>query len=104
MVPTGWLLMERLPLNANGKVDRAALPEVEIGEDGGEVVGPRTPVEQAVADTRAEATGLRPGSYGVHDNFFYTGCHSLLATSAISRVRKQLSVALPLRALFEAPT
>ncbi|MFL6254670.1 MAG: amino acid adenylation domain-containing protein, partial [Pyrinomonadaceae bacterium] len=104
MVPAGWMLLERLPLNANGKVDRGALPEVEIGEGGVEVTGPRTPVEQAVADIWAEATGLRPGSFGVHDNFFDLGGHSLLATQIVSRIRRVFDTEVPLQALFDAPT
>ena len=102
MVPAHWMLLDRLPLTANGKVDRAALPEP--GEAGGRsaYVEPRTATERALAAIWEEVLGAT--RVGVDDNFFALGGHSLLATQLISRVRGVLRVDLPLRSLFASPT
>jgi amino acid adenylation domain-containing protein len=101
MVPSAFVVLERLPLTANGKVDRKALPEPEIETTGGSVA-PRTTVEEIIAGIWAEV--LERDQVGVEENFFDLGGHSLLATRVISRVRKVFGVELPVRALFEAPT
>ncbi len=102
MVPAAWVLRERLPLTANGKVDRAALPApVERGERGA-YVAPRSPVEQVLAGIWEEVLELQ--RVGVEDDFFALGGHSLVAAQVTSRVLKAFSVELPLRLLFEHPT
>ncbi|MEA2695592.1 MAG: hypothetical protein QOJ16_4979, partial [Acidobacteriota bacterium] len=105
MVPTVLVLVDDLPLTANGKVDRRALARLAADPDRPEVVGrvtPRTPLEAALAGFWSEVLGVP--SVSVDDDFFALGGHSLLATRVISRVRSALGVELPLRALFEAPT
>jgi acyl carrier protein len=103
-IPTAWVTLESLPLNANGKVDRRALPEVEHGTAGQDrpYVAPRNETEAAVAEIFARVIGLE--AVGVFDNFFDLGGHSLLATQATWRLRETFGVELALRALFEAPT
>src|SRR5436305_9793222 len=102
MVPAAWVLRERLPLTASGKVDRAALPApVERGE-GGAYVAPRSPVEQVLAGIWEEV--LERQRVGVEDDFFALGGHSLVAAQVTSRVLNACSVELPLRLLFERPT
>ena len=104
MVPSGFVFLDSLPLTPNGKVDRQALPvpdqrRPELEEV---YVGPRTPVEEMIAEIWAEI--LKVHTVGVHDNFFDLGGHSLLATQAMSRICQGLQVEIPLRALFERPT
>ncbi len=102
MVPGGFVVLERLPLNRNGKLDRRALPAPEQGTGVDRYVAPRTPAEEVLAGIWAEV--LRLEQVSALDNFFELGGHSLLATQVISRVREAFGVEVPLKALFEAPT
>ncbi|RKH55730.1 non-ribosomal peptide synthetase, partial [Corallococcus llansteffanensis] len=102
MVPAVFMVLDALPVSANGKVDRRALPQPEAPRSEQEYEAPRTEVEAKLAAIWAEV--LRVPRLGVHDNFFEMGGHSLLATQVVSRVRTELGAELPLRALFEAPT
>jgi acyl carrier protein len=96
--------MEAMPLNANGKVDRKRLPEVERreGEERNKEERPRTMVEEVMARIWGEV--LRVEEVGIYENFFELGGHSLLATQIIARVREAYQVEMPLRTLFERPT
>ncbi|QJI28299.1 non-ribosomal peptide synthetase [Pseudomonas sp. ADAK18] len=103
MVPLHWLWLDRLPLNANGKLDRKALPALEIGQlHSQDYLAPRNALEQTLADIWAEV--LKVEQVGVQDNFFELGGHSLLATQIASRVQKTLQRDVPLRAMFECST
>ena len=104
MVPSAFVMLPRLPLTTNGKVDRRALPPPDRNrpELDQTYVAPRTPVEELLAALWAEALGVE--RVGIHDNFFARGGHSLLATRVLSRVQQACGVELPLRALFETPT
>jgi amino acid adenylation domain-containing protein len=103
MVPGAMVIMPKLPLNANGKIDRQKLPEPEQAASGSHAyVAPRTPTETVIAGIWADV--LHRDQVGVEDNFFEIGGHSLLATQVISRVRRSLEIDPPLRLLFESPT
>ncbi|MEH2138507.1 amino acid adenylation domain-containing protein [Nostoc sp.] len=105
MMPSAFVVLESLPLTANGKVNRRALrafydaTKPKFPEN---YIAPRTPVEQVLVKIFAEVLGLK--HVGIYDNFFELGGHSLLATQLVSRVRDTLHVELPLRSVFEAPT
>ena len=101
MVPGAIVVLERLPLNANGKVDRRALPAPERSREQ-PYVAPRTAMEELLAEIWAEVLGTE--RVGVEDNFFELGGHSLLVTQVVSRIRGTLGIELPLRTLFEQPT
>ena len=103
MVPLHWLWLDRLPLNANGKLDRKALPALEIGHlHSQDYLAPRNELETTLAAIWAEV--LKVERVGVEDNFFELGGHSLLATQIASRVQKTLQRDVPLRAMFECST
>jgi amino acid adenylation domain-containing protein len=103
MVPSAFVVLEKLPLTANGKVDRDALPGPDAMRSEGEgYTAPRSEVEAQLAQIWAEVLKLE--KVGVHDNFFDLGGHSLMATQAVSRIREQLDVELPLSEMFDYPT
>ena len=105
MMPSGFVVLESLPLTANGKVNRRALRAFHNGikpQLPENYIAPRTPIEQVLVKIFVEVLGLK--SVGIYDNFFELGGHSLLATQLVSRVRDTLHVELPLRSVFEAST
>ncbi|HEV7474842.1 MAG TPA: amino acid adenylation domain-containing protein [Pyrinomonadaceae bacterium] len=102
MVPAAIVALEALPLTANGKLDRKALPVPDFSGLKADYVAPRTLVEEKLAAIWSEVLGQK--LIGVHDDFFSLGGHSLLATMVITRVRQSLKIELPQRLFFEAPT
>jgi len=102
MVPAMYVELEKLPLTANGKVDRKALPDPDRTSDSAAYVPPRTETEEILASIWAEVLGLE--RVGVEDNFFELGGHSLLATQVMSRVSRRFLIEVPLRKVFEFPT
>ncbi|NOK59266.1 MAG: hypothetical protein GFH27_549283n274 [Chloroflexi bacterium AL-W] len=104
MVPSAFVVLERLPLTANGKVDRRALPSPEDG--GVEVerpyVAPRTMAEQTLAEICTRVLGVT--QVGIHDNFFELGGNSIQATQLVSLLRESFQIELPLRSIFEVPS
>ena len=103
MVPQAVMVLPKLPLNANGKIDRQALPEPEQAQAARTYVAPRTETERTVVAIWAEVLRREPSQISVDDNFFDLGGHSLLATQVISRLREQFSVEIPMRAMFDQP-
>ncbi|MBA1200955.1 non-ribosomal peptide synthetase [Pseudomonas capeferrum] len=103
MVPLHWAWLEQLPHNANGKLDRNALPTIDIGAQHSQgYLAPRNELEETLAGIWSEV--LKAERVGVRDNFFELGGHSLLATQIASRVQKRLQLNVPLRAMFECST
>jgi amino acid adenylation domain-containing protein len=105
MVPSATVVLDALPHNASGKIDRAALPPPDSVRPAMEAryIGPRTPVEQTIANVWSELLGI--DGIGVNDHFFSDlGGHSLLATQVCSRLRDTFAVDIPLRSFFEAGT
>ncbi|MGW7754510.1 non-ribosomal peptide synthetase [Streptomyces violaceusniger] len=101
MVPAVWAVIERLPLTANGKLDRRALPAPSpVGVKRGRL--PRTSREVALCHLFAEALGVP--TLGPDDDFFQHGGSSMTAATLATRIRSALGVSLELADVFEAPT
>jgi acyl carrier protein len=103
MIPAAFVLLDELPLTANGKLNRRALPAHDSTRPQLEnvFIAPRTPVEAELSAIWCELLHLDQVS--ISDNFFELGGHSLLLTQFVSRVRQAYQVELPLRMLFDAP-
>ncbi len=104
MIPSLFVFLNALPLTLNGKIDRNALPPPDDSRptfDQG-FVEPRTEIEELIGQIWREI--LKLDKIGVYDNFFELGGHSLLATRMVARLRKNFSIDLPLRRIFEMPT
>ncbi|HEY4594027.1 MAG TPA: amino acid adenylation domain-containing protein, partial [Thermoanaerobaculia bacterium] len=106
MVPAAFVLLPALPLTANGKVDRKALPAPEAGApaEAQGFVAPRTDLERHLAGLWAESLGLSPEQVGVHDSFFEAGGNSILGAILINRLQKTLDEIVHVVALFDHPT
>jgi amino acid adenylation domain-containing protein len=104
MVPSTFVQLAALPLTANGKVNRRALPDPgEIRPDlSTEYESPQTPTEKLLEKIWREVLQLE--KVGVEDNFFELGGHSLLAIQVIARINQQFKIMLPLRTFFDGPT
>ncbi|MBD2083582.1 non-ribosomal peptide synthetase [Trichocoleus sp. ST-U3] len=103
MVPSAFMFLEALPLTANGKIERRALPAPKnLSLSTVAYIPPRNPFEEKLAQLWAEVLDLE--RVGIHDNFFELGGNSLVATQLISKVRRTFQVEIPLRNLFELPT
>ena len=101
MVPAHLVLLDRLPLSPNGKLDRAALPKPDASQSLTNWIAPVSAVEQQVAAIWAQVLGAE--RVGLSDHFFEMGGHSLLATQVVSRVRHGLGIEVALKTLFEQP-
>ena len=103
MVPSAFVMLDRLPLSPNGKVDRRALPKPET-ESIPQIpsVSPSDPLEKQLVAIWESVLGKKP--IGICDDFFEIGGHSLLAARVMHRLGQSLGRTLPLALLFEAPT
>lgn len=103
MLPQLCITLPSIPLNANGKLDRKALPEPDFSQSLQEAfVAPRNAIEQALIEIWQAVLGI--DKIGVNDNFFELGGHSLLATQLVSRVKMRFDRELAIKSVFELPT
>ncbi len=100
MLPSAFVMIDRLPLTASGKLDRRALPLPDLG--GGAGRAPESERQRALAALFAELLAVAP--VGLDDSFFELGGHSLLAVRLLGRVRAAFGAVLTVRDLFESPT
>ena len=110
MIPAAFVSVASIPVTSNGKADRKTLERIDVGlESSQEYIAPRSETERALAQIWAHVFKekgfvLEQARIGVNDNFFELGGNSLLATQLLYRIRAQLGVDLPVRALFDQVT
>ncbi len=102
LLPSAYVFLDRLPMSANGKLDRAALPPPPSAAGQSRRAGPRSVLEMQVQQIWEGVLGMRP--IGVFDNFFELGGHSLMALRIVSRLETVLGAPLPVSFAFQAPT
>jgi amino acid adenylation domain-containing protein len=105
LVPAEWIWLDRMPLNANGKVDRDALPAPSLrwgDAEPGRNTRAATPLERKLISIWQEVLGVRPVE--IDDDFFDLGGHSLLAVELFAAIEQATGARLPLATIFEAPT
>ncbi|TDD94818.1 non-ribosomal peptide synthetase [Actinomadura rubrisoli] len=101
MVPGAFVRLDRLPLNANGKVDRSALPAPEAATEDDAPVPPGNEVEEHISSIWFDLLGH---DAGVRRSFFQSGGHSILAIRLIAQLQDDYGIDLPIRVVFERPT
>jgi thioesterase domain-containing protein/acyl carrier protein len=103
MIPGNFMVLERLPLTPNRKLDRAALRAAAVNVRGDDSrAAPQSPVEEKLITIWKTVLGL--AHMGVHDNFFELGGHSLIAVRLFAQMETEFGKRLPLATLFRAPT
>ncbi|MCP4157092.1 MAG: amino acid adenylation domain-containing protein, partial [bacterium] len=103
MIPAYFIQINKIPLTANGKVDRRALPEVEM-KKGKTHIKPRTPLERHLVDIWAHVLGKDKNLIGIDQTLFDLGGHSLTATQLMLRIHKEFNIKIPLTTFFAEPT
>ncbi|MGB7604620.1 MAG: amino acid adenylation domain-containing protein, partial [Lutisporaceae bacterium] len=103
MIPTYFIQLDKLPLTANGKIDRKALPEPDGSiTTGTEYVAPSNETEEKLVSIWQEVLGIQ--KVGINDNFFELGGHSLKAINIAAKINRELNVSVPLAEMFKTPT
>ncbi|MEV0219299.1 amino acid adenylation domain-containing protein [Streptomyces sp. NPDC050704] len=101
MIPATFTVLDTIPVNANGKVDRSALPAPGGTADDEGYTAPSGLVEERIAEIWTELLGVQAGA---HDNFFHIGGNSILAIRLISHIQQEFEVDFAVRTVFEGPT
>ncbi len=102
MIPAVWIPLDSMPLTANGKVDKKALPDPEVTVATTTYVAPRNDTESALAEIWQELLNVE--RVGVYDNFFELGGHSLLAMRVAAYIERKLQVSVAIHVLFQFAT
>lgn len=102
LVPSSFQFLEAMPRTPSGKIDRGALPAVARVDEHRERVGPRTPMEQAIAECWVDVLGV--DEVGIHESLFELGGHSLSVIRIQAFLASELGIEIPHTALYEANT
>ncbi|MCK1818520.1 amino acid adenylation domain-containing protein [Streptomyces sp. XM83C] len=105
MIPNKVVVLDELPVTANGKIDVRALAasdQTDVGSDERPFTAPRTTAERRIAQLWRKA--MKREQVSVHEDFFASGGNSLIAVGLINKINRELGASLPLQVLFESPT
>ncbi|UCH95170.1 MAG: amino acid adenylation domain-containing protein [Candidatus Aminicenantes bacterium] len=104
MVPASFVLLDRMPINPNGKIDRKALPEPGAHDPGQEYAysAPRNKVEEKLVEIWQDLLKVEP--IGIHDDFFHSGGHSLKVLNLVNAIEKEFRVKIDFQDIFQYPT
>jgi amino acid adenylation domain-containing protein len=103
MVPTFFIPIGSIPLTANGKIDKRALPDPMVSGRRNHQ-SPQTPFQKALARIWSSVLAIPLDAIDIDDNFFEIGGHSLKATLLVARIRKEMDIDFPVREIFNHPT
>jgi len=101
-IPSDVVILDKIPLMSNGKVNRKALPKLEMRSNSSSYEGPRNEAEKKMINIWKEILGDK--KIGINDNFFELGGHSLRATQLVAKIYKEFNVELPLTEVFHTPS
>ncbi|GAA4271400.1 amino acid adenylation domain-containing protein [Aquimarina gracilis] len=103
MIPGHFIVIDEIPLTANGKVNKKALPEIDtVDVIRNDYVAPTNKTEEKLVDLWEEIIGIK--NIGIKDNFFELGGHSLMISLLINRVQEEMSKTIPFRTFYSNPT
>jgi amino acid adenylation domain-containing protein len=102
MIPSYFVMVDKIPLTPNRKIDRKALPEPKL-KAGADFTVPRDDIERRLAKVWSEVLSIDGNVIGIDSNFFSLGGHSLTATLLTAKVHKEFQVVLPLVEVFKKP-
>ncbi|MFC2145980.1 amino acid adenylation domain-containing protein, partial [Acidobacteriota bacterium] len=103
MLPSYFMQIKQIPLTANGKIDRKALPEPQRDE-GENYVAPGNKIQMKLVEIWSQILGIKKDIISIESNFFALGGHSLKATFLAAKIHKELHVKVPLAEIFKTPT
>jgi amino acid adenylation domain-containing protein len=104
MLPSYIITLDAIPLTANGKLNRKMLTEPPAGIEIDDYEAPDGYVQEKLAELWQELPGMEGRTFGVHDNFFHLGGHSLTAIMMASKIHKTFDIRIPLGEIFKKPT
>ncbi|MFC2146434.1 amino acid adenylation domain-containing protein, partial [Acidobacteriota bacterium] len=104
MIPSYFVLLEKIPLTPNGKVDRRKLPDPQIKARGNSYAAPRNEIEDKLAGIWSQLLHIKKDLIGIDDDFFKLGGHSLKAAVMITMIHKVVNVKVKMHEIFNMPT
>jgi fengycin family lipopeptide synthetase D len=103
MIPSYFMQIDKIPLTANGKIDKKVLPAPEV-KPGKDHTAPRNQLERQLVQLWSMVLGIEPGVIGIDSNFFQLGGHSLKASILMKKIHETFDVKISLAEIFKTPT
>lgn len=103
MIPSALIILESIPLTANGKLDKKSLPDPEL-RDSNSYISPRNELEDKICQVWSEALGLAKGEVGIKDDFFRLGGDSIVTIQIVSKLRQRFKIFISVKDIFKYRT